>query len=669
MVSAPSVRKKRREEQRAAALAARQLAGPRKLSPLARIAIGAGVVAAIVLLALGVRAWMVDPAARGHAYLNDGRFAEARVDLMTASDAAPRNKAVRVDLAKALNGLGRGAEAERQLRAAADLGADAALIRVDLAQALAAQGKLEAALQTLNAGAVPARDGARRMRMAADYHYRLGHFDEARSLYQRALRTDPNDPQGWLAFARYRLAEDDVGGADYAADQAWARAPGTAAVLAVKAHVVQARGGPVAALPWYAAALDRDPGNVELMLDQAAALGDAGRYRDMLVPLRRAAGISAGNPRALYLQAMLAARGGEYPLARSLLTRLPGGWQDLPAVLQLRAAVELALDTPDAARRSAARLMEQQPYNLTARQLLAMAQADEDNVRGAIETLDPITTRADADSWSLVLLARSFSAIDWQRDAAQPLDRAATLARGEAQAFASPAQGADSINPSAAVPAIRAKLVAGDVAGARALADRLLAANPGVPQAHLLAGDVAEAAGDNPRALAQFREAAGLRFDQPTMLRLVHALTVAGDRVGAVEAINQYLARWPEDATAMRVAAAYAADAGDWQRVQMLLTAAVDRVGPNDALLLAQLARAHLEQGDAASALAFAQRAYRLLPGNATTSGIYGIALTRLDQSPQDAADLLTKAVSLAPNDGLLRQWQAEQREQASRGK
>src|SRR3546814_16251069 len=88
--------------------------------------------------------------------------------------------------------------------------------------------------------------------------------------------------------------------------------------------------GLTAALGWYDRALAADPGNTGALIDQAATLGDLGRYRDMLVALRKAAAIVPGDPRLYYLQAVLAARAGQFTLARSLLTRTRGQMDAVP---------------------------------------------------------------------------------------------------------------------------------------------------------------------------------------------------------------------------------------------------------------------------------------------------------------------------------------------------
>ncbi len=659
MASAPSVRKQQRAQRRAEEKAARAQQRGARRAPIVWIGGALIAVLAVVAVAMALRAWFADPLERGRAAMAAGNFRSARVDLMNAASAHPRDASVRIDLARTYVALQRGDEAQRQLARAQELGADAARLRVVTAEAALIRGDAAAALAAVD-GPVPASDAANALRIAAQAQYRLGNAAQAQMLFDRALSAHAGDADLWVAYARFRLAEQDLVDADRAADRARDAAPTSAAALFVKADVVRARGGPVASLGWYAAGLEQDPDNVPMMLEQAAALGESGRYVAMLDPLLRAAELEPGNPRALFLQAAIAARSDEAALARTLLNRIGGGDADVPAVLQLRAAVELALDTPVAASRYAARLLELQPDNRTARRLLALAQAGEGNPRGVIMTIDPITTQADADSWSLLLLSRSFAAIGWIADAAQPLDRAATLARGTDAALSAPVAGGEAIDPRVAVPLIRARIDAGAFDAAAALADRLAEGNPGVAQAWLLRGDVEAARGSVGAALPYFQRAAEIRFDQPVMLRLVDALARTGNRDGARLTLNQFMARWPENVAAMRVAGSMAAEEGDWTRAHAALVAAAARIGANDALLVAQLARCELELGRVSAALPLARRAYRLLPGNGTVSGIYGLALARSGGSRTDARDLLDKAVQLSPDDPLLRQWRAE---------
>lgn len=656
MVSAPSVRKQRRESIKAER---RQARGGRP-APIVYALIAIAIIGALILGAFGLRAWLTDPLARGRESLAAGDARAARIDLMAAATAAPDDAAIRLDLARAYNLLGRGEDAARQLDRAATLGMAEDRLRTERAQSALIGGDARAALTILNAGSVPNNDSVRALTIAADAQYRTGDYHAASASFQQALRLAPDNIPLWTSYARYRLAEQDMLGAETAANRLLNLAPQSASALAVKAEVVRTRFGPVASLPWYQAALDRQSDNPLILIEYAAALGDAGRYRDMLAPLHRAVGLEPGNPRVITVQAALAARGGEPLTARALLARLRGEDAEQPSVLMLKAAVELMLDSPVDAANYAQRLVTLQPDNRSARQMFALALMRRDNIRGTIEVLDPITTRPDADSWSLLLLSRAMAGLDWQKDSEQPLARASLLRPGTGTAIIGQRVDGDALEPGVVIPHIRARLAAGDGPGALALANQLAAINPGVQQAALLQGDAALVGNDVPAAIRYYRRAAALRFDEPVMLRLVAAQLRAGDRSGAAMTLRQFMARWPENTEAMRVAVSMLMEQSDWNAALAQLEALEDRVGPFDALVLSQLARVNLERGDAAAALPYAERAYRLIPANATISGLYGLALSRTGGNAADARDLLFKAVQLAPDDGVLRGWQRE---------
>ena len=651
----PSTRRKRRAEAAAARRAALRALPWYRRPLLLALAVIATLLLAFAMVR-GVQLWFADPLARGREAYAAGDYRSARVDL-TAAIAGQETAAARLDLARALIALGRGDEAARQLDRALALGAAEEATTVLRAETRLLAGDAEGALAQLRQPVV-AGDAADAARVAALAHWRAGRLASADLAFTRAIQ-DGASVRGWIDFARYRLAEQDLVGADNAVTQALALAPRHLGAATLKAQIVRTRGGPVPSLPWYQAVLRENPRHIPALLGYAAALGEAGRYAAVLDALTRVEGIEPRNPDLLFLQAALAARGGEPALARTLIGRIEGPRRDQPDFLLLKSAVELSLDAPVLAGQAAARLVAMQPDNRRARRLLALALARADDLRGAVLVIDPITTAPDADSWSLLLLSDAFSGMGWLEDARQPLDRASRLAPG-APGVLSGTEGGDSLDPGVAIPAVRARIAAGRADEALGLAIRLADANPGVAQARLLAGDAALAAGDAAGAIRHFREAAAIRFDEPAMLRLVSTLSGTGDRAGATEALYAFMARWPENVAAMRVAAAMAAESGEWDRANAILSAAIARAGPNDALLLMQAARAAMESGDVAAALPLARRAYRLLPGNGSASGIYGIVLSRAGERPQDAQDLLLKAVQLSPDDGLLREWLAE---------
>src|SRR3546814_1564765 len=87
----------------------------------------------------------------------------------------------------------------------------------------------------------------------------------------------------------------------------------------------------------------------------------------MLVALRKAAAIVPGDPRLYYLQAVLAARAGQFTLARSLLHRTRGQMDGEPGFMLLSAVVELELGGQALSASWSERLLAAQPHNFTAR--------------------------------------------------------------------------------------------------------------------------------------------------------------------------------------------------------------------------------------------------------------------------------------------------------------
>ena len=175
-------------------------------------------------------------------------------------------------------------------------------------------------------------------------------------------------------------------------------------------------------------------------------------------------------------------------------------------------------------------------------------------------------------------------------------------------------------------------------------------ANPGAPAAWLILGDVLAAQGQAREAVRAYEVAANIRFDRDAALRLAGAWSRLGHGARAAQVTQLFLTQHPADREALRLAAGFAIDAQDWRAAARLLQAVRAQVGDNDALLMAQLARVSLENGDRAAARAYARHGYRLMPGNPVTADMLGWVLLRTDAPGPAAVDLLEKAVALAPS-------------------
>lgn len=582
------------------------------------------------------------------------KLQERRAELQDAIADNPQAIAERVELARVAIGLGDGVGAEAAVNGAISAGGNPAALRPLLARAFAMQGEGQRALETIDGGPIIPEMIGEAAWVAGDVHLSNGDLDAARDAYDRAVRELPRNSALWVDVARFRAANADTAGARDAVDYAIELDKANSAALAYKANLIRSKDGLTASLPWYDRALAADSDNADALIDQAATLGDLGRYRDMLATLRHAATIVPGDPRIYYLQAVLAARADNYRLARSLLQRTRGAIDDQPGFMLLSAVVELELGGEAVAARWADRLLVEQPDNFTARRILAVANWADGDADGAIDALLPIVNRPDADSWSLLMAARAASELARRGEASDYLTRAAALTRGEATPFTvnydygllSRSADGEPLNPRVAIPAIAADIANGNGAQAMARATRLRDANRGVADAHILLGDAALAAGRFDVAVQAYRTARDLDGGERTTLRLANALYRAGDAAGSGAAILALRDSQPSSIAADRLAGHLAMDLAHWDEAIGHFDRVRGRIGDRDVVILRELARAWAAKGDDSRALALIDRAYRLQPLNAEIMRIYADLLAKRGKR-QAAADLRDKAAQI----------------------
>jgi tetratricopeptide (TPR) repeat protein len=184
-------------------------------------------------------------------------------------------------------------------------------------------------------------------------------------------------------------------------------------------------------------------------------------------------------------------------------------------------------------------------------------------------------------------------------------------------------------------------------------------ANPGAPDAWIVLGDCLMAAHRPAEAAKAYERAADLRFRSDVALRLVDAWRLAERPDRASYVLGLFLSQNPQDIDALRLAATLMLAAKDYGRALTLLESLRARLGSEDALLMADLARTHIGAGKAEEALPFAAHAYRLMPASAVGSDIFGWALFKAGRM-QPALTLLRKAAQLAPNEPVVRAHLAE---------
>jgi tetratricopeptide (TPR) repeat protein len=588
----------------------------------------------------------------------------ARIELMNAIKADPQWIDARVAQAEVLLSLMDGLAAEAELDRAVQLGLDPAEVRHLYGHAYFLQGEPEKARDQLLANDIPARNQGYAARIMGRVAVQVGDQQLASAAFNRAMELDPKNPDLWVAIARFRADTGDQAGATNAVDKAVKLDPRNIRALQYRGELLRFQFGLGAAIPWFERALQIDPNDVPLLTEYAATLGDMGRMTDMLVVARKIISLDGHNPRAFFMQAVLAARAGQYGLARRLMQQTKGVIDNIPAVLLVEGIIEHSEGNYNAAIDKFNRLVAIQPENREAQNLLARSLYLAGSADDAVDVLKPQVSRSGADPYALWLAGRSLEAIGERDEAAAILNRAAahdagresaildsaplTVLRAEAERNAEDAR--------IVVPYIRALYDAGDYATAFAEAKRLQLANPGASGAHVLVADVAAAMGDYNEALDALTKARSIRFSEPVMLRMVEVMRARGDVRQSGEVLAQYLSYNPSNIAGLRWMAYSHLETESWAVAAYILENLRKRIGENDALIMAGLTQAYTGMGETDKAIAAGRIAYRVQPSSPVVSHLYGLALMQDKDRRRDGISLLRKAVAIMPDNPVYRQ-------------
>lgn len=602
---------------------------------------------------------------RGVAAFEANQPRTARIEFMNAIKADPNNARARVMQARTYLLLGDGVAAEAEVRRARQLGVAASETAPLLAHAYLLQNQPQRAIEESRSAAPAHAAYAARVRGLA--HAALG--DGARALveFRQAVAANDKDADIWADLSRFRRSEGDLAGALQAADRAVALAPNDADILVLRGELTRGQYGLAAAMPWFDRALEVDPDHVPALLERSATLGDLGRMREMLQGTRHVLSLQPKQPIAFYLQAMLAARARNYPLARSLYQRTGGALDGTPAGMLLASAIEYQTGNVEQAIKRLDRLIAAQPGNRKARRLLAASHWKHGDTRATIETLRPLVDRPDADSYSLALMGEALkrqgdtaAAAPYLARAAQPPKRGGALlsapvsdkqlAQLRRDAAARPGHAPDQI------ALIGALLSRGLRDEALQRARKLQADNPGAPDAHILVGDALGIGGDFAGAAQEYRKAANLAFTEPVALRLIEALQRSGQGREAARVLELFLGQNPQNVPAQLLAGGIYMQQSRWADAVRLYEGLRKRLGDGDATILNNLAWAYSELGQYRKAIPLAQKAWALDRRNPSTTDTLGWLLYKSGANREQGAALIERAARGAPADPMIRQ-------------
>jgi cellulose synthase operon protein C len=595
---------------------------------------------------------------RGIDLLIQGNAPAARVALVKAIGEDPEWALPRAVQGRIMLALGDGAGAEAELRAAEERGMPVVKLRHLYSHAALLLGNSERAIEEASADKLPPVSASYAERIMGKAALASGDFAKARASFDKAIGLTPQSSALWSDIGHFRMASGDVAGALDAARQSVAFNPRNVDGLMLMGELVRGQFGLVAAIPWFEAVLKTDPGHMGAMTELAATLGDAGRAGAMLAVTRKMLTIDPGNPRAYFLQAVLAARAGNYELARAMMYRTKNQIDAVPAVMLLNAILYLKDDNGEQATTTLKELVKAQPTNLKAKRLLGAAMWRSGDARSAITVLRPVANRPDADSYTLSVIGRAYEEQGDGEAAALFLDRAAAPVRGDPVPFEmagglanlarETAKGANDAD--VAIPQISRMIAAGQTGAALARAQQLAKANPGAPAAQVLVGD-AYMAMERPQEAAQaYQSAANIRFSEPIALRFIDALSKSGRDGAALRVLDMFLSQNPRSVAGQLLAADHFMATGAWDRAIAVLDGLRGRLGNRDATLLGNLGWAWFNKRDYGKATQFSAAAYAIAPSNPAVANSYGWILFKSGQDKVQGVKLLSKAAAIAPN-------------------
>lgn len=545
-----------------------------------------------------------------------------------------------------------GVAAEVALRNALQAGAAKQAIAVSLGEAYLLQKNYTAAREWLAPGDFLPAERQRGFHMLARLEMAEDNLPAAGTAFDKALEGNEGTADIWVDVGRLRYRGAEHHQAFAAVEEALKLDPKHPRALEFRGQFARDSEGLFAALPWFEKGLKAAPEDIGLLGEYAATLGELGRAKEMLRVTRKMIELDGGNPRAFYLQAVLAARAGNPLLARRLLWRANDAFKDVPAAMLLQGVLEMQAGNHALAAEAFIKLERMQPENPRVRMLLARALLENGEAREIIARFQSFADREDAPPYLLTLMGRSFETLGDRATAAQYLDRAAllpvsrvtALSVSEAGELAIFRWGGDIFRLDAAVPEVRKLIAQARYDEAMGKVMQIAARYNGSVEVQVLSGDVALARGDFERALSDYRFAAKVRAPLSLVQRQAIALQLQGREAEARQIVSAYLRQHPHSAEAAEMLGRMVAASGDTPRSFKLMTFARTLRGDDgrDPWLLSAIALGELDAGNDKQALADADEAYRMQRANMGSARVLARVLQQAGR-PAEAQALLAK--------------------------
>lgn len=486
-------------------------------------------------------------------------------------------------------------------------------------------------------------------RMVGRLEMAAGNLPSAGAAFDRSYRIEPDSSDLWVDIGRLRYLGGEQLQAIEAAERALDLDPSNSDALQFRGQLARDSEGLEAGAALLAKAVDTRPEDTDLRLEYAATLGDAGRATAALEALRSGGGHAANTPRGLYLQAVIAARGGNFGLARDLLVRSGLQKEGMASAALLSAIIDLAEGNFASASLTLDRLYNRQPDNRRVRDLLAFALSRSEGERELANRFSGIAAGKTGSAYLRLLVGRAYETLGDRERAAQYLD----LAAGAGSALTVLPSDA-SLRSFGAAPAqdgvqvrdyIRAAIAGREAVAAVRKARDFAKRFPGSADAQALLGDAEFAQGNKQAARSAYERSARVRRPWPLALRLAGAQE---EPANARQLLENYVRNNPMNGEAAAVLADALAAEGDWERAAQLLDHSMGLGMVRVPWVLAARSIGAIQLDDRENALDYALAAHELQPMNPLAISALIAALPETEDAAR--AELEAKLRSLREN-------------------
>lgn len=618
-------------------------------------------------------------------HIAEKKFNAAQIELRNAIQQAPNNGLAYRLLGDALLRLGDPVAAEAALRKALTLGETADATLPHLALSLLGQDQPQKLIEEFGAVALQDATAQAAMKAALGQAWLIrGELKPATESFTASLAIQPRQPAALLGRARIAAHEGKLDEALVLSESALTSDTAFAEAYMFKGQLLISKGQRELATEALDKALAADASFLPARLALASIYLDAKDYAKAKTVLE-APGSAARDPRAQFLQALLALRQNDIPKAKDTIAGVLKAAPEYGAALALAGEIELRSGNLALADQHLSKAMR---LNASpgVRRLLAATQLRQSRPAKALETLQPLLQDTGTrDSAVAMLAGEAYLANGDVRRAGEFFEaakaaggnealartrlgqlmlRKGDVERGEQELVVASSLSAQSTEPELLLFSLH--LRRNELVKALAAAQAIIKKQPQNPMGPVLAGTAQAMQRDRAAARQSFEAALKLKPDHVPALRALADLDVAeGKAVDAQKRYDALLAKKPDDDQLLLAVANLQERTGRGDDAVKTLRKAVS-ANPKARDAVVALAQQLLRRKDAAGALEVAQEAVRNNPDEMSLAMLLGAAQEAAGAS-KDALRTLSALVLKEPNATAplvrLAQLQARQRD------